>query len=197
MLCPVLLKKSLIEAKVSHVLLQNYLMISFCGVFFGKQEDFVVLLSSNFWSIWIVAFMSSELLFSLDNSELIYEEFFDLFISPPFIFFCYFPLQAFHIPLRIWFRESNKLLKCCCMSLSVLASWSTNFSLSWFVLQCLCSLLSPAGFFIGLTFQLAFPDLLGFKLSSKGELIEIVGSWILMLLSCFFLFLQLFFIKPD
>lgn len=73
------------------MLLQNYLMISFCGIFFGEKEGFVVLLSSNFWSIWIVAFMSSELLFSLDNSELIYKEFFDLFFLsfPIFLLFSF------------------------------------------------------------------------------------------------------------
>lgn len=69
--------------------------------------------------------MSSESLFSVDTSELIYKDFFDLFFSPPFssYYFYYFPLKTFHIPLRMCFTESNKLLKCHCMSLSLLTLW--------------------------------------------------------------------------
>lgn len=75
------------------MLLQKYLMISFCGMFFRKQEGFgfVVSLSSNFWSIWVAAFISSELLFAPDTSELIYKDFFDLFFSSfPIIFIIFF-----------------------------------------------------------------------------------------------------------
>lgn len=57
------------------------------------------------------------------------------------------------------------------MGLPVLPSWKHSFHpFQCLVLPDLCCLLSPAVVFTGPTFQLAFPESLGLKLSSKGEL---------------------------